>query len=62
MTESCAAMRECRAGGLGSQAVPLRALNLRAFREKPARAEICAPAVPLDLAVLSRPMVPAPFI
>jgi hypothetical protein len=45
-----------------NRAVPLQDLKLLADVEKVARAEIYAPAVPLDLAVLSRPMVPAPSI
>ena len=41
--------------------MPLRVLKLLAFAEKTARGEICAPVVPVDLLMLSRPTVPAPF-
>src|SRR5215471_21712449 len=59
-THAATRNRHCR--GRLTRAVPLRSLNLRAFREKAARAGIYAPVVRVEFLTLSRPMVPAPFI
>src|SRR5215831_11067873 len=59
-THAATRNRHCR--GRLTRAVPLRSLNLQAFREKAARAGIYAPVVRVEFLTLSRPMVPAPFI
>src|SRR5215831_1061748 len=59
-THAATRNRHCR--GRLTRAVPLRPLNLRAFRKKAARAGIYASVVRVEFLTLSGPMVPTPFI